>query len=276
MLYRVYTPAPELADIVVIYWYSPIAANLYKEQLYATPLFEGLVFNFANLVESRESEGRIMSMDKTAYILGQTRSYTRISGCHRNGGYIIGVRFKPLGLAKITGINMTHLTDHAIDAEDVWSGEMKLLYEAMDEAKTIESSIAVLENFLKNRRRIVRVDSRLHTVAAAISIMERNRGNLSCQMLQGLTNTTKKTMERNFMNYHGMKPKTYLRIIRFNFARRAMEHSLKTNLTELAHHLGYFDQSHFIKDFKRFSGGTPTEYLKIIEEEHKKRSIPID
>ena len=119
MLYRLYTPCLELADIVLGYWYSPVPAKLYKEQLYATPLFEGMVFNFTCLVEARENEGRTTYLDKTAYIMGQSKSCTRISGYHRDGGYIIGVRFRPLGLAKITGINMVQLAGNLIDAEDL-------------------------------------------------------------------------------------------------------------------------------------------------------------
>ena len=276
MIYRLYTPCLELADIVLGYWYSPVPAKLYKEQLYATPLFEGMVFNFTGLVEARENEGKTACLDKTSYIMGQSKSCTRISGYHRDGGYIIGVRFRPLGLAKITGINMVQLAGNLIDAEDLWCGEMQRLYEAMEEAPDISSTIGVLEDFFKKRRHAVHPDQRLGSVAAAISLMEATKGNISCETLQKLTNTSKKSLERNFLNFHGIHPKEYLRIVRFNFARRAMEKSLESNLTGLAHNLGYFDQSHFIKEFKRFSGSTPGDYLKMIEEEHKKRSIPID
>jgi AraC-like DNA-binding protein len=153
---------------------------------------------------------------------------------------------------------------------------MQRLYEAMEAAPDISSTIGVLEDFLKQRRRAVYPDQRLDGVAAAISLMEATKGNISCETLQKLTNTSRKSLERNFMNFHGIHPKEYLRIVRFNFARKVMEKSLESNLTGLAHNLGYFDQSHFIKEFKRFSGNTPRDYLKIIEEEHKKRSIPID
>jgi AraC-like DNA-binding protein len=276
MLYRVYAPTPELADIVSGYWSAPVEPNTYSEQLYATPLFEGMVFNFTHLVETLEYAGQTACLDRTAYIFGQTKSWTRISGCNQDGGYIIGVRFKPLGLVKITGINMVHLADKAIDAEEIWGNELKWLCEAMQEAHNLESAIIILENFLKKQREKIHLHARLNHVCQALPLMKQHNGNISCETLQDLTNTTKKTLERAFLNYHGMQPKMYMRIIRFNFIRNVLERCIKTNLTELAHQLGYFDQSHFIREFKQFSGYTPTQYLKIIEEEHRKRTIPVD
>lgn len=276
MLYRLYAPCPELADIVVGYWFAPIDAHSRSEQLYATPLFEGIVFNFTNLVERHEYKGEKIYLDKVAYILGQTTSYSRISGCNDDGGYLIGVRFKPLGLAKIAGINMVHLADRSVDAEEIWGNEMVWLCEAMQEAGSVEGAIMVLEDFLKKQRRKIRLHSRLDSVSHSISLMEKHQGNISCETLQNLTNATKKTLERTFLNYHGIHPKTYIRIVRFNFVRKMMEQGLKTSLTDLAYQVGYFDQSHFIREFKQFSSHSPTEYLKIIEDVRRKRGIPVD
>lgn len=276
MLYRIYTPRPELADIVACYWHSPIESKSQLTHRYNTPLFEGLVFNFTKLKELRQYEGKTISMYKTAYILGQTESHCTTIGNHENGGYIIGVRFKPLGLAKITGINMVHLAGQVIDAEDVWGNKLEWLCEAMQGANSIEAATVVLERFLIAQRRTVHLHYRVKNVMQAISLMKARKGNISCKMLQDLTNTSRKTLERAFLNFHGISPKAYIRIIRFNFAKQRINSSARSNLTELASHLGYFDQSHFIKDFKKFSGQTPTGYLKTIEEERRKRTIPTD
>lgn len=276
MLYRLFTPTPELADIVACYWYARVASNSYSKQQYTTPLFEGLVFNFTQLKECHQYEGRTTYISKTAYIFGQTKSCSVISGSHEKGGYIIGIRFKPLGLAKITGINMVHLTNKVVDAEDIWGNELKELCEAMQEAKSIEAAIMALEDFLIKQKRTALLHYRADNVAQAISLMQAHNGNITCKELQYLTNTSRKTMERTFMNFHGLKPKTYNQIIRFNVARKLLDNGMQPNLTELACSLGYFDQSHFIKDFKRFSGLKPTEYSKTIEEERRKRAIPVD
>lgn len=276
MLYRVFTPTPELIDIVACYWYAAIAPHCHSSQQYNTPLFEGMVFNFTQLKEYRQYEGKTTCMTKTAYVFGQTTSCSIISGTHEDGGYIIGVRFKPLGLAKITGINMVHLANKSIDAEDIWSRELKWLCEAMRECKSPEATILVLENFLKEQRRKVHLHDRAKHVGQAISLMKAQKGNITGEVLQNLTNISRKTLERAFVNFHGLKPKIYNRIIRFNIAAQLMDNGTHQNLTELAYRLGYFDQSHFIRDFKQFSAKTPTEYFRTIEAERSKRTIPVD
>lgn len=276
MLYRLFTPKPELADIIISYWYARIDRNCCATQQYTTPLFEGLIFNFTQLKEYVQHEDSTELLTKTAYFSGQVTGNTAISGCPENDGYIIGVRFKPLGLAKITGINIRHLINANVDAEEVWGNELAWLCEAMQEAKSTDGTIRILEDFLIKQRRKIRLHPRADNVAQAITLMEARQGNISCETLQELTNTGKKTLERAFMNFHGMYPKMYIRIIRFNRAKQMIDHGLHPNLTELAYHLGYFDQSHFIKDFKKFSGQTPTEYLKTMEEERRRRTIPVD
>lgn len=275
MIYRLFTPTLELSDIVSCYWYAPIMQTSYSKQQFSTPLFECMVFNFTNLKETHQSEGGTHYLNKTAYMFGQTSSCNTISGIHEKEGYIIGIAFKPLGLAKITGINMVYLANKVVDVEDIWGNELKYLCEAMQEANSLETKIMVLESFLKKQLRAIKLHYRVKNVADAISLMKKNNGQITCKELQYLTNTTRKTFERAFMNFHGLKPKVYNQIIRFNAAKQQLGRISSTNLTKLNCQLGYFDQSHFIKNFKRFSGQTPTEYLKALEEEHKKRTMPI-
>lgn len=276
MLYHLFPPTPELADVVISDWYARINQNCYAEQRYATPLFEGLMFNFTHLKKYVEREGKAVLLTKTAYFFGQTTSYTVMYGCPENDGYIIGVRFRPLGLARLTGINIAHFTNRAVDAEAVWGNQLTRLCEAMQHTKNIKAAIGVLEDFLKRQRRKVQLPDRLKTVAQAIALIEGYQGNISCERLQELTNTGKKTLQRAFRNFHGMNPKTYLRIVRYNAARNSLEHGLQTSLTALAYQLGYFDQAHFIRDFKRFSPQSPSEYLQFIEDERRRRAIPVD
>ncbi len=276
MSYRLFTPTPELADVVISYWYARIKRNCYAEQQYATPLFEGLIFNFTRLKEYVQRDGKTILLTKTAYLFGQAKSYTTMWGCPENDGYIIGVRFRPLGLVRLTGLNMMHLANTAIDAEAVWGSQLESLGQAMQEAINIAGAIGVLEDFLKKQRRKTAPPSRLRNVAQAIALMEGRQGNISCKRLQDLTNTGKKTLQRAFMDFHGMNPKMYLRIVRYNAARNRLEQGLRTSLTDLAYQLGYFDQAHFTRDFKRFSRQTPSEYLQLVADQRKRRDIPVD
>lgn len=66
-------------------------------------------------------------------------------------------------------------------------------------------------------------------------------------------------MERAFLKYVGYTPKHYYRIVRFNKALRQM-HESKKSLTSICYDCDYYDQSHFIKDFRQFTGTTPKHF----------------
>lgn len=65
-----------------------------------------------------------------------------------------------------------------------------------------------------------------------------------------------------FKNSVGVAPKSFLRIIRFQKAIAEIEKTDVFNWANLAAECGYYDQAHFINDFKNFSGFTPTQYLE--------------
>jgi AraC-like DNA-binding protein len=68
-----------------------------------------------------------------------------------------------------------------------------------------------------------------------------------------------KKLERLFLKYVGYTPKSYFRLLRFNRALRQI-HRRKDFLTSIALDCGYYDQSHFIKDFKQFTGLSPGRF----------------
>ena len=73
--------------------------------------------------------------------------------------------------------------------------------------------------------------------------------------------------ERNTKHYTGFSPKLFSRLMRFQASLRLpVKHNI-TSLTDLAYRAGYFDQSHFIREFKEFSGISPKEYFNLKRED---------
>jgi|WetSurMetagenome_2_1015567.scaffolds.fasta_scaffold185651_2 transcriptional regulator GlxA family with amidase domain len=74
-------------------------------------------------------------------------------------------------------------------------------------------------------------------------------------------NISSRHLERKFREYSGMPPKLYSRIARFQRAVRSYGSTTHGSLTSLALDCGYYDQSHFIHEFKTFSGYSPGQYF---------------
>jgi transcriptional regulator GlxA family with amidase domain len=66
--------------------------------------------------------------------------------------------------------------------------------------------------------------------------------------------------QRRFKELSGFPPKLYARIIRFGAAMQRYGNNFRS-LTDIAYECGYYDQSHFIHDFKEFSGYHPKQYF---------------
>jgi AraC-like DNA-binding protein len=100
-------------------------------------------------------------------------------------------------------------------------------------------------------------------IDGAIELIEQNKGNISLRELMQATYTSKRTLERHFLEQVGLLPKTFSRLVRFNEVIRFIESNLNIKWRQLADVFGYYDQSHFINEFKALTGGLPQDYLSL-------------
>jgi AraC-like DNA-binding protein len=89
-----------------------------------------------------------------------------------------------------------------------------------------------------------------------------NAGNCSIEKIACRANMSIKTFERKFTEQVGISPKLFSRILRFNSAVALKLSDPHRSWTDIAHHCGYYDQMHFIKECKLFAGATPTRFFK--------------
>jgi transcriptional regulator GlxA family with amidase domain len=75
----------------------------------------------------------------------------------------------------------------------------------------------------------------------------------------------KRALQRLFSQYVGVGPKWVIRRFRLHEAAEQLEHGRAPNLAALAASLGYFDQAHFIKDFKALVGKAPADYVRSLD-----------
>lgn len=262
MIYKICFPSLQLAGIVEYYWYSRKITPHSIVQSCPTPLLHGLAFSFQKNDEYHAFNGKTVHLYKKGYFFGQPTCPRTIT-YNATGEEIIGVKFKPPGIAQLTGVNMEHLTDACVAAEDIWGSAFELLHEEMQSAADIENRIAVLEKFLTAKFSRVKQAYYFKNVSNALEMIRQSAGSMRISEIQRQTNTTKKTLERNFTQAIGLKPKLYAQIVRFNAAKDEIDQLLaKQKISDVAYHFGYFNNSHLAAAFKRFSGLSPNQYLK--------------
>ena len=105
--------------------------------------------------------------------------------------------------------------------------------------------------------RIKRIDAAIQRIYITPQISVNELSSIAC--------LSKKQFERLFHSFVGINPKEYTRIVRFQKALAQMQHQAgkELNQVQIAYASGYADQSHFIRDFKKFCGYTPMSLLKV-------------
>lgn len=166
----------------------------------------------------------------------------------------VRVGFHPGGLYRLLGIPMSEMIDGSYDASDVFGSEMKDVNEQLQEAKTFDQIHAIVEKFLLQKVSIL--ERALPFDRAMLELLKAN-GNISIDHVASLACLSARQFERICKTRIGMPPKFFARLIRFSKAYRMRENFGQLSWTTIAHECGYFDQMHFIRDFKEFAGVAP-------------------
>lgn len=136
--------------------------------------------------------------------------------------------------------------------------ELLLFEEQLCEAVTHLDKIRVVERFLLARIKMVKPDL---LVLRALELIYQCSGSIQIIDLCNQLNISQSPLEKRFRKVIGASPKKFASIVRFKSIINAATHL--PSLTGLAYESGFYDQSHFIKEFKKFTGDTPNEFFKL-------------
>lgn len=181
-------------------------------------------------------------------------------GNYRN----IGVYFQPHALKAIFGIDANELTDSFIDLNDIVKNDLS---EQLLSEKKMDKRIDILSDFLV---RLIAKNEYRENLRASYAVGKINTDNYDGLFkIQEELNLSERSLERIFKTNVGISPKLFFRICRFQAALDYVRKGTFTSLTELAYQHSYADQSHFIREFRKFTGATPKQVLSQADEQSR-------
>ncbi|MBZ0318918.1 MAG: helix-turn-helix domain-containing protein, partial [Anaerolineae bacterium] len=134
------------------------------------------------------------------------------------------------------------------------------LTERMAEADSMTARIAILETWLiKRLARGMECDP---LIPASLDVLRTSGGSLPIPILAESFAISQRHLERLYQRQVGMSPKKYAQLLRVETARLALKDMRLPTTTHLAVELGFYDQSHFIREFQAVIGMTPYRYLR--------------
>ena len=170
------------------------------------------------------------------------------------------INFRPGGFFKIFHIPAHCFNNRSLDAEKFLGKQVAKVGNQLRETH-LSRKIEITDNWLSEQLQRQKKTDR--NIDEAIRLIEEYKGNISLGKLVQATFTTKRTLERHFLEQVGLHPKTFSRLVRFNGVIRFIESNLNVKWRQLAEAFGYYDQSHFIHEFKSFTGGLPQDYFSL-------------
>lgn len=255
--YQRIQPPASLRDIVGFYWVFEgdfRFDNLYRQPTTAT-IFPKLSFQYEgmmSLVNSTDKE----PVNIRSGFQGQTNKFQSIISHERVG--VEGVCFFPHAIPLLFQLPSHNITNQNLSIDDLLGSRGRELEELIISAGSNSLRIQLLSEFLE--KRLYESTPHKYCLASAIQKIWFHNGQASITQLASDSFLSQRQFERKFKEQLGFTPKMFSRIVRFENCI-AQQYSSYGSLTELAYLSGYYDQSHFNRDFKEFSGKSPGEYF---------------
>lgn len=250
-IYQRIDPAPELAEFVDCYW---IIENLQQKEIQEQKIipdgYTEIIFHYGDAYEIKlHSDWQIQPYSLVA---GQIRKHFFLRNTRHVG--MVGVKLKPTALAELFGLKMDQLTDKVLDAQAIIPGADKL-GSRIKNATDNQERIVMLEDYFKEVHPSGVVQDK---VRLAIEMMR--KGSRQIKEITEAIALSERQLERLFNQYVGLPPKFYARILQFNSIFELMQQG-DPSWSDIVFESGYFDQSHFIKSFRQFTGEDPSKYI---------------
>ncbi|TDO98228.1 AraC family transcriptional regulator [Marinomonas balearica] len=195
-----------------------------------------------------------------ARVCGTTLEATNPEFIHRHRYF--GVRFETGIISDLFDIGAEDLVEHQFNLLDMAPKAQKMFEQVVD-AKCFSDQVSVAESFFSSK------GSRQFSALSAMVIRYicEQKGNIRLADLEELTGYTLRTIQRLFRDEIGMSPKAFCRIIRCQSAIYDINHKQQVVFSDLACDLGFSDQSHFLREFKRLVSETPLRYQNQVKSE---------
>ena len=248
-----FEPPEELRDTIKCFWYNTKDFGEYQSSFEVVPDgYAELIFYFGSL--SNIAHNGDLQPLSSPFLIGLLNQPVVFST--KNRLEIIGVRCFPWTVFDVLGLpagnDGVRVVEHPIT-------QLQFMLEKWIQAGRIDEALAQVTQYFLTARLGVSTDSMLFKAGVA---MRKANGTLPVNQVAEAAHATVRTLERKFKQAAGHTVKDVSGLMRFEQVRNYLWQHPKVNLAGLAHELGYTDQAHLSREFKRYSGTTPAAFAR--------------
>ncbi|MFH6982519.1 helix-turn-helix domain-containing protein [Marinoscillum luteum] len=219
------------------------------------------VFPSSGLVIGFQYKGQLSAMNgkqedrlSTSGITGISKSYKTFKNTPNIGTIL--VYFTETGFTHFASHPANELYNLSLSLADIFDqGVTKEVEEKLFSATTDLQRIQIVEAFLLSQLKDIQAD---RLIVEAVKLLCQSQGTIRIQELLEKLHISQSAFEKRFRKVVGTTPKKFASIIRFNAVLDSLNED--KSLTEICYEHHFFDQAHFIKDFRLFTGDTPEQF----------------
>lgn len=256
MNYEVYEPGEALSPFIKCYWTLEGGGEEAPQKQTIVP--DGcmeMIFHYGDLYRQYTKNGSSIIQPR-CFVIGQLTRPLEIEPTGETG--IFSARFHPEGFLPFATFPIKEMENTAVSLEKLFGREGQELEQKILSAYSTSERLKLAEAFLFNRLTDTETIDRM--VRSTVETILTANGQLAVEELSRKTHINRRQLERKFSSAIGLSPKQLSKTIRLQAALKMLLSGKFTSLTALAHAGEYYDQAHFIKDFRELTGLTPKEF----------------
>ncbi|WEK18469.1 MAG: helix-turn-helix domain-containing protein [Candidatus Pedobacter colombiensis] len=245
-------PHSSLTQLVECYWMMQSDDPTPRIEKIIPDGFTELIFNYGSVYKAKiNKEWHVQSPNLLA---GQISSYFYLENTGPTGSFAI--KLKPAALTQLFNLSMDHYLDKIVDLDTFPNQQLSTLKEKVLPFQNEHHLKSVLDNhFIELSKNVSE-----NPIKDTLNLIFDSNGRSSVREMASVAGVGERQLERLFKKYIGLSPKYYARIIQFNYIFQLIKLK-KSSWTEIVFQSGYYDQSHFIRNFKAFTGEDPSSYF---------------
>jgi len=258
-------PEKQLAPYVAFIWVfeSRAGVPMADSRIIVPDGRAKIIVPYRNALCAAVNHRRLDAKEHHLCLVGIQRNPVTIESTATETG-TIGIELTPKGLYHLFRLRMHEITDRIVSFEEVFGSLGAKLQQIISEAEDPKAKLMLLQAALTQL--LQENEKEYSLLDHALDLLEETHGMIRVQELEAHLGYTRRYLDRLFQEHVGVSPKSLARILRFQewYQRWTQQQSPTFSSTHV--YASYYDQSHFIQEFKRFTGFTPQNYQAIVNE----------
>lgn len=256
-----FTPSDLLQPYIKHYYvFRSQTAHTFEDVVYPSGGME-LIFNLAEGIwETAANDGLLFNATPPVECWGQITKPLQIRSTGKH--LMLGIRFRTHAASAFLAGNLHELNDGVTDAADLLGKSVLTLHDQLLHTQDTEQRIQLTDRFLQQRLlQTKKTAGNTDKVAHILNTIRQLRPDNSISHIAKQYGMSPRYLHKLVYHHTGLSPVSFSKIIRFQQSLQLISKH-NSSLTAIAYDCGYFDQAHFIRDFRSFTGITPGAYLK--------------